>query len=231
MINFIKKKLHENLIREFYKESFEEKIIYMPYELFMDIKQQRPIKFNVIPKTQYHNALKEFMQYGEFMRFPEKYIMEWKDLLLENIAKLNALTEIHGHSSSFPYDEFYDVFDYNEKTGNSGGGEFSRWLKKKQKEKNGDRYERNNFYTVYKFLSTVYNIDDMTPQFSNGHYVLSDYAVEPLLKLGVELASQNNPNEIIITINKILDVAHQRSDIAEIFIEGGSKALSYISNS
>jgi hypothetical protein len=51
----------------------------------------------------------------------------------------------------------------------------------------------------------------------------------------MEIRSRNikskNPNEIIVTINRILDVSHQRSDLAELFIEGGSKSLDYISNS
>lgn len=61
--------------------------------------------------------------------------------------------------------------------------------------------------------------------------MISDYGTEPLMKLGYEMARQEKPEEIIVTINRILDVAHQRSDLAEIFIEGGSASLDYISNS
>jgi len=230
MKDFIRKRLHESLIKETYADTFDEIVSEMPMELFSMIKGQTPIKFGLIPKTQYHNALKEFMRYGEFMRFPERYIMEWKNLLLENIAKLNTLTEIHGRSQWFPYDEFYDVFDYNEKTNRSEGGQFTRWLNKKRKGPDGEEFKRGDWTTIYEFLATIYNIDDFTPQFTNGHHVLSDYATAPLMNLGVELDNQTDPNEIIVTINRILDVVHQRSDIAEIFIEGGSKSLFDISN-
>ena len=206
----------------------------MPGELFQMIKNQEPITFSVIPKNQYHSAVKDFMLHaipgkpGQFTRFPEKYIFEWKSLLLENIAKLATLTRIHGHSQWFPTDEFYDVFDYNSKTGESGGGLFSRWLNKKQKE--GEKYKRDDWGAMYTFLDTVFHIGDVAPQFSNGHHVLSDYATEPLMRLGLELDAQTDPNEIIVTISRILDVVHQRSDIAELFIEGGSSSLYDISN-
>jgi hypothetical protein len=189
--------------------------------LLSDICDQIPIKFKVIPKMQYKNALIEFVRYGEFMRFPSKIIFKWKALLLENIFKLSSLSDIHGHSQHFPYDEFHNVFNYDYDT-----HEFSDWLKSKGK----DDKSLYNFYLVYEFLDEVYNLDNITPQFSNGHDVLSDYATAPLMKLAEELDENETPEEIIVTINKILDVTHQRSDIAELFIEGGSSTLDEISN-
>jgi hypothetical protein len=232
------------LLKESYDSEFEMALLNMPYELFSMIISRKPITFDLIPKEQYHHALREFMKYGQFIRFPEKYVLQWKGLLLENIAKLYTLTEIHGHSTNFPYDEFYDTFDYKEPLESNqydlftndledkySKGEFSQWLSEKNKENGGEKLKHDDWGTIYEFLDTVYNLDDTTPQFSNGHHVLSDYATEPLMKLGYELDKQTDPNKIIITINKIFDVAHQRSDIAEIFIEGGTKALEYISNS
>ena len=35
----------------------------------------------------------------------------------------------------------------------------------------------------------------------------------------------------IVLINRVLDVTHPRSNLAELFIEGDSKSLTYISNS
>jgi len=242
--DFIKKLLKESLLKESYNESFDDFLSNKPYELLSDIKNKKPIKFNLIPKNIYHKALQEYVKYGEFNRFPVKYIYNWKNILLKNIAQLYVLTEIHGHGSSFPYDEFYDVFDNSEEqesnqydlfTGKpttvNNNGEFTTWCKTKYKETNDSDYlKENNWNIIYNFLDQVYNIDDVTPQFSNGHHVLSDYATEPLMGLGYELDEVESPEEIIIIINKILDVAHQRSDIAEIFIEGGTKSLEYISN-
>ena len=153
------------------------------------------------------------------MRFPSRFITKWKELVLENIFKLNGLTEIHGHGMNFPYDEFHDVFNYHD-------GEFSKWLESKGE----DDESLYDFGLCYEYLEDVYDIDNITPQFSNGHYVLSDFATEPLMELASELDECESPEEIVVTLNKILDVTHQRSDIAELFIEGGSNTLYDISN-
>jgi len=213
-------------------DEFYDMLLDTEYNLFYKISKREKITFNLLPKEQYNNALIEFMKYGKFMRFPDKYILEWKELLIHNIAKLYCLTQIHGHSSNFPFDTFYDVFDHNSKTGTEHNGEFSRWAKKMNKINNTEEYtELYNWNAAYEFMYKVYDIDNSTPQFTNGQYVLSDYAVEPLMKLGTELVKTDSPEEIIVLINRILDVAHQRSDIAEIFIEGGSESLERISNS
>ena len=140
----------------------------LTYEIFNYIGDQKKIKFDVINKSQYHTALKEFTKYGEFMgRFPVKYIYNWKELVLESIAKLDILNSINGHSSSFPYEEFYDMFDNaeqweyeNEKfkdvnqleikfpdfknVKNYIGGEYTHWCKDKFEETGDNDY--NNKY-------------------------------------------------------------------------------------
>jgi len=213
-------------------------------DIFGMINNEEHVKFRVIPKNQYHKALQEFMRYGRFMRFPESKIFQWKDLILSNIAKLDILTAIAGHSQNFPFDEFYDEFDnsesydsnqYNLFTGDTDkitpDGEFTAWCKMKYKETGNDEYLREyNFTSAYEFLDEVKHMDDYLPLFSNGQWVLSDYGLKPLYNLGEELANSNDVTEIIVLINKILDVSHQRSDLAELFIEGGSESLDFISN-
>ena len=204
----------------------------MTYEIFNKIQSKQKITFDLMPVTQYHNALKEFMKFGEFLRFPTKYVLDWKELILENISKLQVLTEIAGHTSHFPYDEFYSVFDYNHKTNQENNGEFTRWCKKMYKNTKDEKYlKKYNFETAYEFLDVVKKIDNYLPLFSNGQWVLSDYGLKPLWKLGEMLVNEHDPNKIIVLINRVLDVTHQRSDLAELFIQGGSKSLTYISNS
>ena len=77
----------------------------------------------------------------------------------------------------------------------------------------------------------VYNFDETLPTFSNGQPLVSDYGLKPLYDLGQELIDIKDPKDIVIMINRILDVTHQRSDLAELFIEGGRESLDYISNS
>lgn len=219
--------LNENMdVHDWYE--IEDEIV---RDVFRMINSRQHVKFGLIPKNQYYSALQEFMKYGEFFRFPESKIFQWKDLILTNIAKLNVLTSIGGHTTHFPFDEFYDEFDYNPDTGGGRSGEFSMWCKEKYEETGDDNYlKKYNWNTASEFLEEVKNIDDYLPLFSNGQWVLSDYGLTPLFKLGEEMANTSSTTELIVLINKVLDVSHQRSDLAELFIEGGSATLNYISN-
>lgn len=190
-----------NNIDDFYDLLFEN-----IYFVFESIKNKTKIKFKYINPIQYKKALDEFVTYKTFVRFPVKYIFHWKDIVLYDISLLKSLTEIQGHSSDFPFDEFYDVFDI-------------------PKEK-----RNNSFSDACDILYDEYNTDDYIPIFSNGQPVLTDYGLNPLLRLARELIEQDNPEDIIVTINKILDVAHQRSDLSELFLQGGKKSHDYISN-
>jgi hypothetical protein len=58
---------------------------------------------------------------------------------------------------------------------------------------------------------------------------ISDYGLDPLLKLLGQLMRQTKPEEKLVTIDRMLNVVHQRSDIASWFVEGGSRALSQLS--
>lgn len=213
-------------------------------DVFQSIINKQKIRFSRIKPMQYKQALIEFMKYRDFFRFPIKFIFGWKDTMLYDIALLDALTAIHGHTSHFPFDEFYDTFNqqdsytsdqYNlfngELTEVTPDGEYNVWIKKRYEETGNKEYlNQYDFSVAYEFLDEVHNIDDYVPFFSNGQPVLSDYGLDPLLKLAEELVNQTDPKDIIVTINKILDVVHQRSDLAELFIEGGSKTLTNISN-
>jgi hypothetical protein len=213
-------------------------------EIFQMINNKEHVKFDLIPKLQYQRALQEFVKYGGFMRFPTSKIIEWKDLILENIAKLEVLTSIGGHAQWFPCEEFLDVFDITSEytTGQMDlftnqeqvyvkKGEFSQWMTMKYKETGDKRYTGGCSYDVaYEFLDEVKNMDDYLPLFSNGQWVLSDYGLKPLYEIGQEMVATSSPEELIVLINRALDVTHQRSDLAELFIEGGSASLSAISN-
>lgn len=179
------------------------------YEVLENIKNKKKIGFPLINPNQYKRALDEFMLYGKIIKFPERIIFEWKDLCLENIILLRVLTDINGHSPSFPHDVLYDVFPED-------------FPPKKQK---------YDFHLEYSVLENKYHIDDYIPFFSNGHAVLTDYGIEPLEKLAAKLIPMTDVNDILVTINMIMDVAHQRSDLSELFLEGGQKSHYSISNS
>ena len=64
-----------------------------------------------------------------------------------------------------------------------------------------------------------------------GQMRISDYGLSPLIKLVGELRSTNNDSTKVVIIDKMLNVIHQRSDMASWFVRGGSKALSDLSSS
>jgi len=60
---------------------------------------------------------------------------------------------------------------------------------------------------------------------------ISDYGLKPLEDLLVELLRASTPEEKLLIIDRMLNVVHQRSDIADWFVEGGSHALGQLSGS
>lgn len=67
--------------------------------------------------------------------------------------------------------------------------------------------------------------------FSNGHWLISDYAFNTINPLLNKLLQTEIYEEKLLLIDRILNVVHQRSDLAEIYVEGGSKTLSILSAS
>jgi len=63
----------------------------------------------------------------------------------------------------------------------------------------------------------------------NGQSRISDYGLEPLVNLLAQLRKEQDYEKKLPIMDKMLNVVHQRSDIAEMFIEGGSNSLSKLS--
>lgn len=58
---------------------------------------------------------------------------------------------------------------------------------------------------------------------------ISDYAIKPLHTLLEKLKQENDYRQKLVIIDCILNVSHQRSDLAAWFVEGGSRSLSLLS--
>ena len=93
----------------------------------------------------------------------------------------------------------------------------------------------NGFFDKYKadYISPepngyVEDFYDWTVD-KNGIDIMSDYGLEPLINLLYKLKTSKTPEEKLLTIDRMLNVVHQRSDLASWFVEGGSKALSQLS--
>lgn len=75
--------------------------------------------------------------------------------------------------------------------------------------------------------------DYYTEDSKTGQPYLSDYGLEPLQKILIQLRNtpEDDIDRRIILLDKILNVVHPRSDLAALFVKGGSKALSDLSAS
>ena len=63
----------------------------------------------------------------------------------------------------------------------------------------------------------------------SGHIYMSDYGLPAIMQLTTQLYGEDDPDIKLQLIDKILNVVHQRSDLASWFIQGGSQALSDLS--
>lgn len=99
-------------------------------------------------------------------------------------------------------------------------------------DKIGVNISDQTIYRVQTIDTFFYNIglyDWM--EMPDGSEAWSDYGLEPIFNLIHQYNDDKTPEETIVLINKILDVYHQRGDLSSIFITGGRKTLSQISNS
>ena len=91
---------------------------------------------------------------------------------------------------------------------------------------NMDREDARNFlYDAMKGKFFDYYMED--PKI--GQAYISDYGLKPLESLSQELSVTHDPKQKITLIDKMLNVVHQRSDMAGWFVQGGSRALSQLS--
>lgn len=193
----------EELYYDFYENGHD--VSSVLWEFLSDKKEGRKQKhWRLIPANQYYNLLNRFMAHGPGANIPYDIVNGWfTQIILYNTMELEYLTELMGHSQYFPFDDFADVF-----------GE--KWEHCNDYDKCSDYLEEIGFYD-WALLP-------------DGSDAMSDYGLEPLFKIIKEYNSEMSPGEILVLINRILDVAHCRGDLASMFIQGGSHALSQISN-
>ena len=165
-------------------------------------------QWKVIPKEPYWNALRGYMQYGEAFRTPDYLIDDWLQIVYYNTITLTYMTQLAGHSNGgFPYDDLMDFFYYDNEDEAPAMGDYMAW---------SELLENEGFYDWCKL--------------PDGSDAWSDYGLEPLWKIITSIKDDSTKGEKLITINRCLDVAHCRGDLASMFIEGGSKTCSEISN-
>lgn len=176
---------------------------YVLSEFFYEKKPKQDWGVLINP-SMYERALKEFSRFGRLTNstFPSKYVYQWMGIIMKNTAILRANTDLVGHSMSFPIDE---ISDFAERV-------------------DGISIEDDD--SAYEWLEEKGLYDWMT--MPDGSDAWSDYGLEPLEKIFIEYNENLPPEKVLVLVNRALDVYHQRGDMASIFIQGGSKALSKI---
>lgn len=168
---------------------------------------------NLINPTMYQKALSEFVKFGKFINFPTKYIYQWMGIIMTNTSIIASITNIAGHSYYSPIDSFIDFYF------NDDADEWQEY--KNQIEVDGDYEAMCTFLDEKGFWNWA-----VLPDGSDAY---SDYGLEPLYEICQEYDENKSPEEIIVLVNKALDITHCRGDLASAFIIGGAKTLSQIS--
>jgi len=195
--------LDENILYN----KWEDYSVYDLLEEFLSDKDNgiETVQFNLIPAAQYTNLLRRFMSVPnpQMARIPESIVNEWLDDIATNTLKIQYITDLAGHSSSFPTEDCEDVF----------GEDTADW---------------SDYESASEYLDNIGFYDWC--KLPDGSDAWSDFGLEPIWKIFKECEDDSEGYEKLMIINRVLDVGHCRGDLASAFIEGGSKTCSEISN-
>lgn len=201
-----KKKVNESYLEDVYYDTGYD--IYNLLSEFFEDKENgvKTIQFNLIPKNQYINLIKRYMNIPDAFRIPDKIVDEWLEMIAINVWKLYYITELAGHASNWPSEDLSDFFENFEDAKNID------WM---DYDESYEYLEKIGFYDWCKL--------------PDGSDAWSDYGLEPIYKIFEEYKENMSGAEKLLLINRILDVTHHRGDLASAFIEGGSRTCSEVS--
>lgn len=214
-----------------YYGSFEDYLIkYDITYIVANINNKPSIWYPLINPDEYKYALSEYMKYGELIHYPLSKIESWVDIIMKNCAIFQNLSAIYGGEdyTDEQYDELAQIV-YNQLDDNLPYEEYKRYLidnkTKFYMDWYGMVYVEDSLSCLWYILTQMdfwnkIKLPDGNVAFSDtqGWYDLMNFD---------ELST---PEEALVQINKVLDVWHQRSDLASMFIRGGSDSLTRITN-
>lgn len=208
----------------YYLQMYEE--TYNIYYIFDCFEGKRDLWSPLIKPSMYQKALSEFVRYGRFVKFPIKYVFQWAKLCVKNCCLLYSSTVLRGRTELSPAE---DVVNYY------FDGDWEQWA-----EYIGEHYDkfinshRSDIYGweySHRFLEKKKIYDWL--RLPNGDIAVSDYAWDCgdvcYNDILPEINMEKSPEELIVLVNRILDVGHMSGDLASAFIEDGSKSLCKIS--
>lgn len=197
--------LKEGKLNESFEDIYDIYEDYQIYDLLSEFEEDKrngiTVKqWNLIPAQQYHTLLKRYMASPEMARIPYNVVYNWFMTVVKNAVSIEYITQLAGHTQFFPVDDVMDYFG-EELNGYEDGSEY---------------LESIGFYDWCKL--------------PDGTDAWSDYGLKPLFEIINEYKPNASAEEILILINRCLDVVHWRGDLSSAFIQGGKKSCDYISN-
>ena len=194
---------------------------YDAYSILQMFEMQERPWVNLINPSMYKQALTEFTKFGKLIHFPTDKIYQWMGIIMRNTATLRTITDFAGHSEYLPLEGFLDQYFYDI---DSGELDYEAWSK--YKEDTGHE-EDEDYGAMIDFLDEKHFFEWF--QLPDGSDPWSDFGIVPLEKIIYEYSESMSPEQVLVLVNKALDVVHCRGDLSSIFIQGGSKVLSQIS--
>ena len=156
-------------------------------------KRSNKIQWNVIPAKQYYNALKMYMKDGSLFRFPRRILENWLDLVCENSIRFELLND------------FWRLYDGDEAALFAVDVTY------------GDDEESLTCEQAVKILEDVGFYDwARLPDGSEGYSDQMSY-----VGILMELPDYPTEEQMIVAINRCIDIWHQRGDMAAMILEGG----------
>jgi len=167
----------------------------------------------LINPSEYQKALNEFTKTGQLSPYFQKRVYQWMGIILKNAVLLYDTTEIYGHTSSFDMYAFADSFFED----------YEAWQMYAQEHGLDD-----DWGGAYEYLESIGFIDWSDSGTDTPPY--SDYGLEPIMDAAATYNSDMTPEQVLVLINKIIDINHCRGDLSALFIKGGADACDRISN-
>ena len=215
------------------------------------------ISWTVVPFPRLKKIWEDYMSMGVVRDTRGLEYIE--DIMIENTLKIYSITMLLGHTTYSPDEDYEENIGYyvdeqlkciTRKPVDVNQLEIPFGSRKKNiKKVPQEPCEVQVNPYLQEFVTNLYAdevkeqdirtkvYEDLTEKFSwyytedpeSGQAYISDYGMQPLLTLVGELRRETKPEDKLVTIDKMLNVVHPRSDMASWFIEGGSNSLSKLS--
>lgn len=169
--------------------------------LWYDLERAAPgdrMRWSKLPLERTKKIWRDFARTGVIR--DEKGLDDIVHHMVENIALLDATTDLAGHGDVLP-DHIIEGMELD-----PDSPEVSEAMDK-----------------LSWFILDA-------PQGTRAQWRISDYATPALRSLAIKALDADTPEEKIVLVDRMFNITHQRSNLANWFIEGGRDALDDLSN-